>query len=270
MRYNLKVRRLKGSTHITYYTCPINRTASEESDKITDDIKKIKILEDLHKDLNKEKSLSISVNRSKDNIYNIAMSNEWELFITFTFDRNGDVFGVATDSSDYNTVSKAISDWCNLRKKTDCPDLKYLIVPELHSDKVHYHFHGLFANCSGLKLTESGCVDSDGCMIYNVDSWKFGFTTASKIKYQDRATKYLCKYISKDLMNNLKYKKRYYASHNLNVAAEEFYNIPRDELYDFCDVDDALYIKTVNGSGFNECLYMEKKTDVDIPDKYKV
>lgn len=56
----------------------------------------------------------------------------------------------------------------------------------------------------------------------------------------------------------------------MNVAAEEFYNIPRDELYDFCDVDDALYIKTVNGSGFNECLYMEKKTDVDIPDKYKV
>lgn len=269
MLYNLKVRKFKDSTHITYYTSPIKRTQSEEDNKITHDIKKIKILEDLQKDLNKEKSQQISINRSKDNIYNIAMSNEWELFVTFTFDRNG-TNRKATDSSDYKTVSKAISNWCNLRKKTDCPDLKYLIVPELHKDKIHYHYHGLFANCDGLKLTESGVCDEDGCMIYNVDSWEYGYTTASKIKDQERCTKYLCKYISKDLMNNLKYKKRYYASHNLNVTDEEYFYIPRDRLYEFCDVDDMKYIKTVNASGYNECLYMEKKNDVDIPTQYKI
>lgn len=268
MRYNLKVLKYRDSTQVQYFTSPINRTVSEEDDKITGDIqKKIPIIEDLQRDLvkekNKEKSLSISVNRSKNNLFRIARSNVWDLFVTFTFDQNGR-FTEATDSSDYDTVSKAISDWCNLRRKTDCPDLKYLIVPELHKDGIHYHYHGLLANCEGLKLSYSGYNDFEGAKIYNVDSWKYGFTTASKIKSNEAVTKYLGKYISKDLMNNLKYKKRYYASQNVNVADEEMYYISPDRLYDFFNPDDMIYLKTVNGGGYNIIKYFEIDKNIDI------
>lgn len=268
MIYNLKVLKYRDSTQVQYFTCPIKRTESEDKKKITDDIlKKIPIIEDLQRDLlkekNQEKSLSISVNRSKNNLFRIARSNDWDLFITFTFDQNGR-FTHATDSSDYDTVSKAISDWCNLRRKTDCPDLKYLIVPELHKDGIHYHYHGLFANCEGLKLTDSGKTDFEGATIYNVDSWEYGFTTASKIKNNEAVTKYLGKYITKDLMNNLKYKKRYYASQNVKIADEEMYNICPDRLYEFFNPDDMIYLKTVHGGGYNIVKYFEIDKSVDI------
>lgn len=33
--------------------------------------------------------------------------------------------------------------------------LKYLIIPELHADKVHYHFHGLLADCGGMVFSRN-------------------------------------------------------------------------------------------------------------------
>ena len=254
MGYNCKVLKYKDSTHITFYNCPIKRTPKEEGDTVTDVIKKkIPIIEDLQKDLYKIKNdkhtMKVSVNRSKNNLYRIARSNEWDYFITFTFDPK------KVDSTDYDLVSGIVSGWFSNLRKTS-PNLKYLAVPELHKDKKKYHYHALISNADSLILSDSGKVDFEGMPIYNIDKWKWGYTTASKIKDNAKVTNYIGKYITKDLMNRLKYKKRYYASKNCNVADEEYMNIYPEELVDLlCEAD---YIKTVHVPEANQTIkYIE-------------
>lgn len=242
MEYNAKVLKYKDSTHITFYSSTIKRTVTEEENTKTDVIKnKIPIIEDLQKDLLKDQndkhSLEVSVNRSKNNLYKIARSNEWEYFITFTFNPQ------KIDSTDYDLVSSIVSAWLNNLHKLS-PNLKYLFVPEFHKDGKKYHYHGLIANADSLILTDSGKVDFEGMPIYNIDNWEWGFTTASKIKDNARVTNYIGKYITKDLMNRLKYKKRYYASRNCYVADEEYIMIHPDEIYNI--LGDADYIKTIH------------------------
>ena len=242
MEYNAKITNYKDSTHITFYSSTIKRTVKEEVDIITYDIKKkIPIIEDLQNDLRKEEnqkhSLSSSVSRSKNNLYRIARSNEWEYFITFTFNPK------QVDSTNYEVVSNIVSSWFSNLRKTS-PDLKYLAVPELHKDKKKYHYHALISNADSLILSDSGKVDQDGCPIYNIDSWKWGFTTASKIKDNAKVTNYIGKYITKDLMNNLKYKKRYYASENCYVENEDYKMMYYDDFYKL--LGEASYVKTVH------------------------
>ena len=267
MLYNTKILQYEDSIHVEFFTSPIKRTVPKEEDKITDVPKTIPIIEDLQKDLihekNREKSLNTSVNRSKNNLYRIARSNTWEWFVTFTFDRKDDnKFGHRViDSSNYDEVSKAVSYWCNSIKKVVAPELKYLIVPEFHKDKEHYHLHGLFANTGDLNFVFSGHYDDLGSESYNLTDWYFGFSYCSKIKDNARVTSYIGKYITKDLMNKLKYKKRYYASLNCNVADEELYYIHPDDLYKLFDPEDWSYIKTVNAGGYNQVKYIEIPLD---------
>ena len=85
-QYNCKVLKYKDSTHVQFFSSPIKRTVNEDENTITDDIKKkIPIIEDLQRDLAKkegtEHSLNVSVNRSKNNLYRIARSNEWDYLL---------------------------------------------------------------------------------------------------------------------------------------------------------------------------------------------
>ena len=204
MAYNVKVLNYRDSTHIEFYTKPILEDQKKDVDNITgvipkDSPKQIKIIEDLQMDLKKEHSMQTSVNRSKNNLYRIARSNDWDYFITITFDRE------QTDSSDYREVVKKITKWLNNMQQRGSAKMKYLIVPEFHKDGIHYHFHGLLANCDNLNLVDSGHIDKMGEKIYNISNWKYGFTTAVKIKDNGKVTSYIGKYITKDLLNKSKY-----------------------------------------------------------------
>lgn len=227
--------------HIEFFENPVRREDEKIENTITDvtERKKIQIIEDLQNDLKKEHSTQVSVNRSKYNLYRIARSNKWDWFITITFDRN------RTDASDYDVVIKKLTTWLNNHRKRGSPDLKYLIVPEFHKDGINYHFHGLIANCDSFDLEYSGHNDKFGNEIYNINDWKIGYTTATRIKDNGRVTNYIGKYISKDLLNKLKYKKRYYCSRNVNIVEEEYLNIRPDEFYERFGVDFDYY-KTKN------------------------
>ena len=208
MWYNTKIIEYDNRYHITHYVKPLFKSElSEDLQKDLDQFEKEALINDMEQpepDPDPEKeahNLKVSLNRSKNNLFYIANSNKWDLFITITFDRN------ITDSSDYNEVSKKITTFLNNLRKRGSKDLKYLIVPELHKDGKHYHFHGLLSGADSLELKDSGHVDCYGETIYNILNWKIGFTTAQKIKDQDRVRNYIGKYITKDLMNKLKYKK---------------------------------------------------------------
>lgn len=160
---------------------------------------------------------------SKDMIYNLARANTWDYFITLTFDRE------KVNASNYNDVTKKLQNFLDNVRKRKCADLKYLIVPELHKDGVHYHFHGLLANCEGITFDDSGLKTKDDMTIYNIRDWHLGFTTATKVKDTQKVCSYIAKYITKALTMSLPNKKRYYASQNLKKVDEVYCVVDQDE-----------------------------------------
>lgn len=163
----------------------------------------------------RNKSSKDSVNRTINIVYDLARSNTWEYFVTLTFDPD------KVDSFDYTVVTKKLVNWLKIIRRNN-KGVKYLGVPERHKSG-RYHFHFLFANVN-FNLIESGKFTDKGLPIYNIGNYKCGFSTAIKIYNTDGISKYLCKYITKDLCFNSKYKKRYWRSKNLNLPEVHEYD----------------------------------------------
>jgi hypothetical protein len=89
---------------------------------------------------------------------------------------------------------------------------KYLIVPEYHKDNKSLHFHGLFLGYNG-NLVDSGRT-KNGRTIYNINSYRAGFTTAVRIDNREKVASYVAKYITKD-MPKFRNKQRYWCSNGL-------------------------------------------------------
>jgi hypothetical protein len=135
------------------------------------------------------------------------------MFITFTFSEK------KVNRLDKTECRSKLHNWLKHQKKLS-PDLKYLIVPELHKDGA-IHFHALFKNFTqpltpaispntGQKLTRSGKP------LYNLTNYKLGHSTLTIIPQEDllRVSNYVKKYITKDLAAEFN-KKRYWISKNL-------------------------------------------------------
>ena len=193
----------------------------------------------------KKRSIASSKSRTVNQIYEIARANTWDYFLTLTFDRK------KIDSSDYELLCNKVSIWLNNIKKRYAPDLKYIIVPELHSDGIHYHFHGLLANIGDMKFSDSGII-KNGKVIYNLDNWKYGFSTVSKVVDTGKASSYITKYITKELCVVGKNKKRYWCSQNCDRAKVKVYNLPYEELSKFFD-DNIHLIRHTSEVVVSEC-----------------
>ena len=184
-----------------------------------------------------EHSVKVSLSRTKNNIYNIARSNLWEWFITLTFSRE------ETDASSYDEVTKKLQTALEHIRQRKCPNMKYLIVPELHKDGKNYHFHGLLSNVDGMRFKFSGKYSKD-MPIYNILDWSYGFTTATKVTDTERVSSYITKYITKTSEHYLKEKRRYYASRNI-AKAEPVYTVIDEEDFRETYADRITYCKTV-------------------------
>lgn len=179
-------------------------------------------------DKQREHAIQSSRNRTIQKIYEISRANLWEYFLTLTFDRT------KLDSSDYNLLCDKVSKWLNNLRSRYAPDLKYLIVPELHKDGVHYHFHGLLSNIGNITLKDSG-KKKNGHTIYNMANWKYGFSTVSKVKESNKVSSYITKYITKELCGISKNKRRYWSSKNCDTAKVSVYNLPYEEIERFIE-----------------------------------
>lgn len=187
----------------------------------------------------KEHSVKSSMSRTISSIYEISRANIWEYFVTFTFNRN------LIDSSNYDLLAEKVSKWLNNLRSRYAPDLKYLIIPELHKDGIHYHFHAVIANVGDIQFIDSG-VKHSGHTIYNIGNWKYGFTTASKVLDSGRISSYITKYITKDLCAVSKGKKRFWCSRNCDRAKVRTYNLPYEKIADFLDEHIMLLRHTSN------------------------
>ena len=180
-------------------------------------------------------SEQVSINRSIQTIYKYAQANTWQYFVTLTFKRDSDV-----DVYDYSECVKKLTAWLhNQRRK--CPNLKYLFIPEMHKDGA-FHFHGLIANCEGLIFSDSGRVaignkaykrtkeNQHFPTIYNMDNWKYGYSTATAVVSSCKSAAYICKYITKDLIQGIGKRRRFYPSNNLDLPEESEHLFDMDSL----------------------------------------
>lgn len=162
----------------------------------------------LHSQLNNDK-------RAKKAVFDLARSNVWQWFVTFTFSPK------TGDRTDYNLIKGKLSKWLNNISNRYCNnELKYLCVPEQHK-KIEdnglraWHFHALLANADVLHFYNSGVVQN-GYTVYNIREYTLGFSTATPVVSTERVSRYITKYMTKSLVMHLKGMRRYLASNNLN------------------------------------------------------
>lgn len=207
--------------------------------------------EDVMADLEKKKKRSIasSMGRTVNSVYHTARSNTWDWFVTLTFDPD------RTDSFDYALCTKKLSDWLSRMRRLS-PSMGYIMVPEKHRSG-RYHFHGLFRDCSGIAFIPSGKVSGSGLPIYNVGSYRFGFSTATAVTDQAKVTKYIAKYITKDLCQVAFGKKRYWASRNLQDAEVQEAVLDKDQLRMLLGrlESEASYVKRLECSEYTTTYY---------------
>jgi hypothetical protein len=144
-------------------------------------------------------------------VRDIALCNNFEYFVTLTFKK---------DRYDYFKKTQQLNDWCkNLRKNHK--EFKYLFIPEKHKDGA-IHIHGLLSNFPEQYLTPANTKRKN---TYNINRWRFGYSTAVKIKQQEpdfsKVANYITKYITKELVH-LKNHRKLFTSKNLNRPKIEY------------------------------------------------
>ena len=211
--YNVKVIEYpNGEVQVRHYSSPLTNQSDNpyedetvESDIIINpfDFSKTKEVTTFSTNSDNEQR---SFNRSKQKVFEYARCVPWEWFVTFTFAPD------MIDRYDYSMCSSAVRKWLNNQRR-NAPELKYLVVPECHKDGA-YHFHGLLADVGSMKFVDSGVI-KQGKKVFNMTKWSYGFTTATRVSNTHSVSKYVGKYITKDLCCLTKGKQRYFISSNL-------------------------------------------------------
>lgn len=172
------------------------------------------------KKTDKEEVERVSVSRTRRNVRELALCNNFEFFCTIT------VNSAKCDRYSLDEVQD------NLRKclrniRNDCDYFKYLIITEKHKDGA-FHFHGLMSGISDLLYNNAFGYLS--CKKLDV----LGFNSFSKIQSLDRASNYIVKYITKSCVRN-SHNQVYICSRGLKKAerTELNTNIKNDIMFSF-------------------------------------
>lgn len=218
--------------------CPRNRIV--EWCPFTNDYE---IMYNIHDD---DSSVKRSMRRTKQIIYDIAQSNDWEYFFTLTFNPK------KVDSFNYADCAKSLSVWLNnMRKKCD---LKYIVVPEQHKSG-RWHFHGLFMSCDELGFVDSGLKADKGQIIYNVGRYRLGWSTAIRLDGSKAVCTYLTKYITKELCKLTKGKKKYWASRNVDKPIVKKFLLEGSER-EFMELFDVEGREVISENAYGKTIYM--------------
>lgn len=203
------------------------RTANRSSEKPSDD------------------AITESLRRTRTTIFDYALSNDFEYFVTFTFNpKKIDRYSI---DETFNTMKY----WLN-RQKKHSPDFAYVIVPEFHKDGA-IHFHALIRAYNGdMKPTK---IFQNGKRVYNVTGFTSGFTNAQKMDdNQEKTAGYITKYITKDTINRFN-KRRYWASKNLKKPVKHYESLEVLNLSQYLIDDNIAY----HSEDYNISVYQFKR-----------
>ena len=148
----------------------------------------------------------ISLSRTKKNIREICLSNDFEYFVTFTVDsKNADRFSLDECQS---LIRKRLESY----KKRISKDLRYILITEKHKNGA-FHFHGMM---KGLRQSDF-YINKNGFLSNKLFD-KVGFNSFCKIDGNySRCCNYILKYISKDCIKNSS-NQIYFCSRGLSKA----------------------------------------------------
>lgn len=164
-----------------------------------------------------EKYLKKRVKERREKIIDLAFSNSWEYFVTFTYDsKDKDNF---PNGYTHKQAIELMKKWLNNQRHKN-NDMIYLLVSEFHKESGHLHFHGLFSHVRwdlsvAINSKTNKPLSLNGTPIYNLNDYEYGFTTISEIQDSKKVSIYLSKYITKDLVS-LKDSKVFWHSRNLS------------------------------------------------------
>lgn len=170
--------------------------------------------------------LENNVSRAKNKIFEYAYCNPWEYFFTATLDKN------KQNRTDLELFHKQLTQFIRDYNKKHNLTLKYILIPEKHADGKSWHMHGLL---NGLPLShlkqfvvgdKMGKSLADkvkgGDVVYNWFPYfnRFGFCDLEPIKNHEAVSKYITKYINKNLASSVTELNAhlYYCSRGLDIA----------------------------------------------------
>lgn len=161
--------------------------------------------------VNDEKT-SENVSRTKSKIFELVYCNPWDYFCTFTIAKT------KGDRYDIDDFRKRYSQWLrDYKKKFGC-DIKYLHIPEQHKNGA-WHFHSFIYGLSVDRLREFKQTEKlpyrllelirqrneNNLKIFDWPDYqeKFGFCTLEQVMNKEACSKYVTKYITKDLARSI-------------------------------------------------------------------
>lgn len=170
--------------------------------------------------------LEESILRSKEKIFELAFCNPWNYFFTGTID------GKKYDRTDLEKYHKDLTRFIRLYNKKHKLSIKFLLIPELHSDGKSWHVHGFLYGLPESHLIRFKLGDKMGKVLADkvekgnvVFNWldyqnKFGFCDLEPVKSHEAISKYITKYINKDLAHSVQELNAhlYYHSRGLRFA----------------------------------------------------
>lgn len=158
--------------------------------------------------VNSEK-LEESICRTRSKIFELAFCNPWSWFFTGTLDPK------KYDRTDLKKFHSDLTNWLRQYNRYHGTQIKFLLIPELHSDGKSWHMHGFFYDLPQEHLTRFQIGDrmgkalaekvKNGDEVYNWSAYqkKFGFCDLEPIRNAEAVSKYITKYISKNLATSV-------------------------------------------------------------------
>lgn len=163
--------------------------------------------------------LANNISRARSKIFEYAYCNQWDYFVTLTISPE------KYDRHDFKTYIKDLGRFINNYNTHHGSKIFYLLVPEQHKDGA-WHVHGLI---SGI-LPKHLCINEYDYLDFPMYAKKFGYCSLSPVDNHEAISKYITKYVSKDLLSRSLGERCYYCSRGLKKAVllYQFENIDPD------------------------------------------
>lgn len=151
--------------------------------------------------------LDNNISRAKSMIFEYAYCNKWDYFITLTIDKE------KYNRYDLKNYQKDLGKWISNYHTNHGSKICYVLIPEQHEDGA-WHMHGLISGVLSKHLE----VNEHGYMDFPMYRKKFGYCSLECIRDHEAVSKYITKYVTKELMTAEFGQRSYYCSKGLERA----------------------------------------------------
>ena len=173
-----------------------------------------------------DEKLDDNIIRTKNKIFELAFCNPWQYFFTGTLNKE------FYDRTNLEKWHKDLTQWLRDQGRKYGNKIDFLLIPELHEDGQSWHIHGFLNGLSDEVLVQFRLGQrmgkalaekvKNGDTVYNWPAYqkKFGFCDLEPIRNYEAISKYITKYINKNLAKSVKELNAhlYYHSRGLKFA----------------------------------------------------